>query len=98
MVKSRGLAALPAFLASSLMHDFHLGIAMGFFTPIFLIMFAGIGGLLLRMTLSVIHDFQFKTQVLCFLFGLLQHGQQKYLRLLAYHLECQYLLGFTQWS
>lgn len=27
------------------MHDYHIGMAMGFFTPLFLVMFAGIGGM-----------------------------------------------------
>lgn len=43
-LKNRAIVALPAFLLSSMVHDYHIGVAMGFFTPLFLILFAGIGG------------------------------------------------------
>jgi hypothetical protein len=44
-LKNRAIVALPAFILSSAVHDYHIGMATGFFTPLFLIMFAGIGGM-----------------------------------------------------
>lgn len=48
-MKSKAIVALPAFVLSSAVHDYHIGVGMGFFSPIFLIMFAGIGGALCPM-------------------------------------------------
>ena len=58
-LKSKAIAALPAFLLSSAVHDYHVGVGMGFFTPIFLIMFAGIGGVCLVCLLvyTIYHPF-----------------------------------------
>ena len=41
----RALAGLVVFILSAFMHDFIIGVSMGFFLPVFLIMFALIGGL-----------------------------------------------------
>ena len=40
----RPLAALSIFAVSSFFHDFFTGVSMGFFAPVFLILFATVGG------------------------------------------------------
>ena len=44
LVGYRTLAGLPAIVISALLHDFLTGIGMGFFLPVFVILFAFIGG------------------------------------------------------
>jgi len=47
-VVHRPLAAVfPVFLVSSLFHDYHISVGVGFFAPVFLVLFAGIGGILI---------------------------------------------------
>lgn len=43
----RSLAALPAMIISSILHDFFTGVSMGFFAPVFIVLFAIIGGIVL---------------------------------------------------
>ena len=79
ILKHKAIVALPAFLLSSAVHDYHIGVGMGFFAPIFLIMFAGIGG-----TLAGTHAYHYnfallnvvissQSQRLCFLYDQLLH-------------------------
>ena len=40
---SKVVAALPVFALSSVLHEFHLAAALGFYAPIFLLLFGLIG-------------------------------------------------------
>ena len=48
--------ALPAFIISSAVHDYTVGVGVGFFAPIFLIMFAGIGGVLIGINTRLLYN------------------------------------------
>ena len=45
-------AIFPVFLVSSLYHDYHVSMGVGFFAPVFIVMFAGAGGTPIFLCLS----------------------------------------------
>ena len=44
VIKNRWITAIITFFLSSLVHDYQLGAALGYFTPVFLVLFTGCGG------------------------------------------------------
>ena len=65
----RSLAALPAIILSSILHDFFTGVSMGFFAPVFIVLFATCGGIVMvsGVKFSKFMTFMF-TCIGCFLF------------------------------
>ena len=52
MVPYQSLASLPALILSSVLHDLFMGISTGFFFPVFILLFATIGGM---KCIAIIH-------------------------------------------
>lgn len=47
VTRYRGLAVLPGIIMSSFLHDFFVGVSTGFFFPVFLFLFATLGGIVM---------------------------------------------------